>query len=348
MKTNRLGKTELVVSAIGLGGHEYRWLHAGNIVHKRHMRFNPDREQVVERALHAGINYFDTTFEEEVQSLGHILEKTGGKYALVINGMIIDLLKQVKGFTASQRKALIVSELDVRLDLLSRDYFDIFMLCNLELGYDPDLALEALDIFLREKEKGKIRFIGVSGHHYQRLLDFLAFDPPLDVVMFPYNYYRVGEQNNKLPELLSEVRHRDLGFVAIKPLCWSIYGVPFTAINAEWYEIQELIRQAFSWQVGYGEAHSSVVGVETVSELESILDGGTEQGIKTFDERYLQPYMQNHQRLDLLVRNGLKHPPEIQARIVTYLRDHQHISGGDSLVAYLDDDFPKLVATGED
>ncbi len=31
MKRNVLGRTGLEVSALGLGGHEYRWLHAGNI-----------------------------------------------------------------------------------------------------------------------------------------------------------------------------------------------------------------------------------------------------------------------------------------------------------------------------
>jgi predicted aldo/keto reductase-like oxidoreductase len=336
MKMSRLGKTALIVSAIGLGGHEYRWLHAGNIVNKRHVFFNPERERVVARALDGGINYFDTTYQEEVQSLGHILGRIGRKKDVVINGMMIDLLKQINGLPAAQRKTLILSELDVRLELMGREYFDIFMLCNLELDYDPERALEALDIFRKEKQKGKLRFIGISGHDYDRFLDFLALDPEIDVVMFPYNYFRAHQNGSSLSQLMVEVKRRDLGFVAIKPLCWSVYGVPFTAINAEWFDIQELIRHAFAWQVGHGEAHSSVVGVETTPEMETILSGVSAQGIAGFDERYLAPYLDHYERLDLLVRNGLKHPVEIQSRIVTYLRNRLQIDGGDSLDSYLD------------
>jgi hypothetical protein len=77
VKTNILGKTGLRVSVLGLGGHECRWLHAGNIKDSRHVRFNPERLGVVKRALDAGGNLFDTTFQEEVESLGHILGKVG-------------------------------------------------------------------------------------------------------------------------------------------------------------------------------------------------------------------------------------------------------------------------------
>ncbi len=238
---NKLGKTDLLVSAIGLGGHEYRWLHAGNIANSRQLRYNPVRADVVAAARSGGINFYDTTYQEEVQSLGHILNQTGGRNELVINGMIIDLLKQINGLRQAERKALILSELDVRLDLLGSDHFDIFMLCNIEMAYDPHLAMEVMEVFLQEREKGKFRFIGVSGHNYDRFLDFLSLDPPVDVVMFPYNYYRANEPGSSLNRLLAEVRDRDLGFIAIKPLCWSVYGVPFTAINAEWYDIEDLV-----------------------------------------------------------------------------------------------------------
>ncbi len=87
-----------------------------------------------------------------------------------------------------------------------------------------------------------------------------------------------------------------------------------------------------------GAAQTSVVGVETVVELESILSG-VDAGIFTDkDEFYLAPYLQHHEDLSQLVRNGLKHSPEIQARIITHLRQNG-IDYGDSLETYLQTDF---------
>ena len=330
MKKNILGKTGLEVSAIGLGGHEYRWLYAGNIKDSRHIYFNPERKKLVAMALDHGVNYFDTTYQEEVQSLGHVLKYLGNIDSLVINGMIIDVVKQVTGLSKHERETFIQRELDLRLEFLGRDYFDIFMLCNLELNYAPDLIREVISIYQKHQNDGKFRFIGISGHSYSHFLEFLKFEPEIDVVMFNYNYSRVHEEGGQLEELLAVIKEKRLGFVAIKPLVWSIYGVPFTAINAEWYDIQELIQQAISWQVNQGKAHTSIIGVETVEELSSIL-----QGINIpCDESMLAPYLTNQGNLNVLVRNGLKHSKEIQWRIIEYFKNQLGINHGDELESY--------------
>ena len=41
------------------------------------MAFDPARGQVIRQALDGGINFFDTTFFEEVQSLGHVIAQFG-------------------------------------------------------------------------------------------------------------------------------------------------------------------------------------------------------------------------------------------------------------------------------
>jgi aryl-alcohol dehydrogenase-like predicted oxidoreductase len=331
MQKNILGKTGLEVSAIGIGGHEYRWLHAGNIKDSRHIHFNPERQKLVAMAINNGVNYFDTTYQEEVQSLGHVLKNLGKNESLIINGMIIDVVKQVMGLSKHERETFIQRELDLRLEFLGRDYFDIFMLCNLELNYDPDLIQEVISIYQKHQQAGKFRFIGISGHSYSHFLEFLNLEPEIDVVMFNYNYARVHENGNQLAELLAVIEEKRLGFVAIKPLVWSIYGVPFTAINAEWYDIQELIQQAISWQVNQGRAHTSIIGVETVEELSSILHGTN----IPCDESMLAPYLTNQGNLGVLVRNGLKHSKEIQWRIIEYFKNQLGINHGDELKSYM-------------
>lgn len=331
MKRNVLGNTGLEVSALGLGGHEYRWLHAGNIVNGRHVRFNPVRAEVVSRARELGINYFDTTFQEEVQSLGHVLTQIGGRDDIVINGMIVDVLRRSQDMTRDETEKFIRDELETRLELLE-GHFDIFMLGAIDYGYDRQRAADVVGIYQRHREDGKFTYLGVSCHSHEVLADFLRMDLPVDVVMFPYNYARSREPENGLPEMLNDAAKRNVGMVAMKPLCWTMYGIPFTAINAEWHDIRELIRHSFAWQATRGAVHTSVVGVETVGELENDVAGI--QG--ECDESLLAPYLEFMDRLEVLVRNGLRHSEEIQARIVELCRAKLGRDLGEDLSAYRD------------
>jgi len=330
MRRNVLGRTGLQVSALGLGGHEYRWLHAGNIVDGRHVRFNPVRAEVVSRARELGINYFDTTFQEEVESLGHVLTQMGGRHDIVINGMIVDVLRRSQEMTPDETEKFIRDELETRLTLLGGP-FDVFMLGAIDYGYERQRAADVVEVYQRHREEGKFRHLGVSCHAHDVLTDFLRMDLPVDVVMFPYNYARSREPDNGLPELLDAAAGRNVGTVAMKPLCWTMYGIPFTAINAEWHDIQELIRNSFAWQSTRGAVHTSVVGVETVEELENDVAGI--QG--ECDESFLAPYLESKDRLEVLVRNGLRHSEEIQARIVELCRAKLGRDLGEDLRAYL-------------
>ena len=326
-----LGETGLEVSALGLGGHEYRWLHAGNIVDGRHVRFNPVRAEVVSRARELGINYFDTTLREEVQSLGHVLAEIGGRDDIVINGMIVDVLRRSQEMTPDESEEFIRDELETRLRLLGGP-FDIFMLGAIDYGYERQRAADAVEVYQRHREDGKFRYLGVSCHAYDVLTDLLRMDLPVDVVMFPYNYARSREPNNGLPGLLDAAAERNLGMVAMKPLCWTMYGIPFTAINAEWHHIQELIRHSFAWQSSRGAVHTSVVGVETVEELENDVAGVRGE----CNESLLAPYLESKDRLEVLVRNGLRHSKEVQARIVELCRAKLGRDLGEGLNAYRD------------
>jgi predicted aldo/keto reductase-like oxidoreductase len=335
MKTNILGKTGLRVSVIGLGGHEYRWLHAGHIKHSRHVRFNPERSRVVKRALDAGVNLFDTTFQEEVQSLGHILAKLGWPEDAIVNGMALGILSRTVEMSAEQRKRYVQEELNIRLRLLGRDYFDIFMLCAINRGYDRDRVYEMIDIYKTEQAKGKFRFLGVTCHTHEELLDFLGTTPPIDVVMFPYNYaiaHNTGGMFDGYPELLELIAQQNLGMIAIKPLCWTLYGVPFTLFCSHEHDVQELVRHNFSWQCSKGAAHATFVGVESVEEFESPLAGAK----MTCDEQLLKLHARNYHQPALLFANAPKHSGEIATRIALVLKDSLGVDLGEDLSAYKD------------
>ncbi len=330
MRRNILGRTGLEVSVLGLGGHEYRWLHAGNIAHGRQLRFNPERAEVVATARERGINFFDTTFHEEVQSLGHVLAQIGGRDDIIINGMITTVLRAVKDMTPSQADAFIRDELHTRLDLLG-SHFDIFMLCAIEHGYDRHRAEQVVEIYQRHRDAGAFRFIGASCHSYTILADFLRMKLPVDVVMFPYNFATTHEQHMGLNDLLAVAAEENIGMIAIKPICWTMYRIPFTAVSGEWHDIQKLIRQSLAWHASVGATHTTMVGVETVADIENNAAGPEED----CDERLLLPYLGAEHRLDLLARNGLRHSEEVQHHIVRLCRKRLGRDLGDDLNAYL-------------
>lgn len=335
MRTTLLGKTGLRVSVIGIGGHEYRWLHAGNIKDSRHVWFNPERLRVVKRALDAGVNLFDTTFQEEVHSLGHTLSKLGWPKDVVVNGMVIGILSRTTGMSARERERFVREELDVRLKLLGRDYFDIFMLCAINRSYDRERVYEIFDIYSQERAKGKFRFLGVSCHTHEALLDLLGSHPPIDVVMFPYNYaiaQNTGGMFDGYPQMLELMVQQGLGMIAMKPLCWTLYGVPFTLFCSHEHDVQELVRNSFSWQCSEGATHATVVGVETLEEFESALAGAQMK----CNEQLLELHALNCHRAELLFANAPQHSSEIAGRAAEALKNHLGIDLGPDLRAYKD------------
>lgn len=70
MRHRVLGRSGVRVSELWLGGHEYkRWLPRESNM-EVFLKTQPQRKKLIERALDAGVNFFDTTHAEEAESLG--------------------------------------------------------------------------------------------------------------------------------------------------------------------------------------------------------------------------------------------------------------------------------------
>jgi len=314
-----LGKTGLNVSVLGLGGHEYRWGSSGHLSNGRFTELNPEREKVVSYALDQGINYFDTTFTEEAQSLGYITGKNRRRKDMIISGMIISACNRCKGKKPPEVKEWLTSERDTRLKLLGSDYFDIFMMGVIDNSYDRALALDVADFFIRTQEEGFCRFIGISGHDHGILASFLQEDIPVDVAMFPYNYaasVRWGNLYEGLDIMKETVAKKNIGVIAIKPLVWTIYGVPCTCFIEPELDIQQGIEAAAAWQSTQDFAQVSVFGVETVPELKTILSSAGQPA----DAAFLEELLNNSRRFDLLCLNAPRHSAEIYKRVLEYAK----------------------------
>jgi len=124
MKYRTLGRTGLKVSELAIGGHEYRrWLDPYHFPGERNveefLRTQPQRNKLLERALDAGVNYFDTTFVEEAESLGLALKALGLR-GVHISAMIISLFEKMKENPKSKWRDIVLEEMEERLKPITR------------------------------------------------------------------------------------------------------------------------------------------------------------------------------------------------------------------------------------
>ncbi len=154
-----LGKTGLKVAPVGFG-----------------VGFTPD-PSVIARALDMGINYYDTARGygngTSERLLGTALKGRRDKVVLVSK-------------TEGRTKADVLREMDLSLQTLGTDHTDVYLLHARDTAAGvSDELVEALDTV---KKQGKTRFIGVSTHDPNAMVDHILKFGKFDVVLITYSY----------------------------------------------------------------------------------------------------------------------------------------------------------------
>ncbi len=154
-----LGKTGLRVSAVGSG-----------------VGITPNPE-VIARAVDLGVNYFDTArgygAGESERITGAALK---GKREKVI----------LASKTDARTGADVIKDMDASLKTLETDYLDVWHLHSRDT---PDtITDDAVEACLLLKKQGKARFIGVSAHDINAVVDRILEIGKFDVVQTTYSY----------------------------------------------------------------------------------------------------------------------------------------------------------------
>ena len=154
-----LGKTGLKVAPVGFG-----------------VGFTPD-PSVIARALDMGVNYYDTA-----RSYG------AGTSERVLGAALKGKREQVVlvSKTDARTKADVLRDMDLSLQTLGTDRTDVYLLHGRDAAAAiPDEVVEALDTV---KKQGKTRFIGVSTHDPNAIVDHVLKFGKFDVVLMTYSY----------------------------------------------------------------------------------------------------------------------------------------------------------------
>ncbi|MFX0092417.1 MAG: aldo/keto reductase [Candidatus Hodarchaeota archaeon] len=197
MKTMKLGKTDLRVSRIGMGGIPI---------------LRPSENEaikVIQRALELGVNFIDT-------SLGY------GDSEVRIGKAIADRRDEVIIATKGgwQDKKMVLEHVESSLKRLQTDYIDLWQLANVstfeDYGrlFEPNGAMEGVQEALRV---GKIRHIGISSHSLD-VARKAASSSHFETILFSFNFIA----REPAEELIPLARKHDIGFIAMKPFAGGV------------------------------------------------------------------------------------------------------------------------------
>jgi len=281
MKYRVLGRTGFVVSELGLGGHEYaRFLNPYHFSGKRKpeelvrleelLETQNPRNKLVERAIDAGVRYFDTGVVEECQSLGLALKTLGRRDDVYIAAEIMGPVGRLKDIPTDRWREVILEGVDERLKILHMDRIDVFNVHEPSNGYSRDRFEFAIDVLKEIRDQGRIGAIGAADHQPRFLAELIRKYDCFDSVTVPYNYHLQDAREVLFPLC----RALDIGIVAMKPFNWPYYGIPFTHfcppnLGTNGYTPSQI---ALKWILKSPEVSTTVPGTNTMAELEENLD----------------------------------------------------------------------------
>jgi predicted aldo/keto reductase-like oxidoreductase len=160
---------------------------------------------VLHKALDMGINFFDTArvYSDSEAKIGRHIADRRGEYYLATKSL-------------SRTKAEMARDIDMSLDTMRTDHIDLYQIHNIRRKEELTTALGeggAYEALKEAQAAGKIKFIGVTGHSVNMLVEAVRTNL-FDTVQVPFN---VVEQE-ALQELFPLAKELDVGTIIMKPL----------------------------------------------------------------------------------------------------------------------------------
>jgi len=221
MEYRRCGKTNLMISAVCLGGHWKRvvkiiggeetpgWMTLGIDL----PGFQRNRYDVVTRCIQRGINYVDACCGEEILAYAKALKGRRDRMYFGYSWHVKE-----SRFEEWRSRGKLQQGLDEGMKEAGLDYVDLWRISLLtESSQHSDAEVEeAVAALDWAKKSGRARFIGVSSHDRPHLKKLIAKYPDqLEVVLTPYTAKTkvVDDETG----LWAAIRKHDVGWLGIKP-----------------------------------------------------------------------------------------------------------------------------------
>jgi len=290
MRYRRLGKTNLMVSEVSLGGH-WKNRNAGRYWDSFANEEVPEdvaknRTDVVSACIETGINYLDITTAAECLCYGVAIK--GRREKMIVGADIHNL--GPRGSDRCNVKAQ-THNVDTCLRLLQTDYLDIWRPQAKMDGSNTDPEVESLvETFEKLHKAGKVRHLGMSSHSRPWLEHVLEKYPKFEMVIFPCS--AKTREKGKLPvggnvqeanpgygsdqtqSIFKTVLERNVGIVTIKPffggnLFESCGKVKFPVMGVGSKTENDMARLTLQCILANKAVTATVPGLSTVYEVEN-------------------------------------------------------------------------------
>lgn len=248
MKNNLLGNTGIKISELCFGSLTISPLQANLDI--------LEGAEIISYAFSKGINFIDTA--EIYNNYGHIREalKTVNREDIVV---------ATKSYSYSNETA--EKSLSKALKELDTDYIDIFLLHEQESKHTIRGHYEAIEYFMKAKEKGIIKAIGISTHRIEAVMAANQYRE-IEVIHPIINKLGIGIQDGSVDDMINALKisyNTGKGIYGMKPL-----GGGHLISNVE--ESVEFVRN-----VPY--LHSFAMGMQSRDEVDA--------NISLLDNRYI-------------------------------------------------------------
>jgi len=259
LSTTSFGITNQQVTVVGLGGEGVL----------RTFGRRDQAAEVIHEALDRGIKYFDSArvYSDSEVYYGSVWgEKKDAR---------LKIFQTSKSASRDKKGAL--ADLEQTLDRLKTDYLDLWQIHDVRTEEEiqeiagPGGALEA---FVGARLSGKVRYIGVTGHHDPRVLTRAVREWPVDSVMIPVNPVETL-LGGFLTLTLPVAKEKGIAIIGMKILGGSHYLISQLGINPE-----SLIRYALSYDITV-----AIVGCSTPGEVRTLAEEGSNPSPMTEKER---------------------------------------------------------------
>jgi aryl-alcohol dehydrogenase-like predicted oxidoreductase len=254
-----LGNTGVLVSAMGLGG-----FHLGSA------KDQTEVNEIVSRAIDAGVNFFDNAWEYHDGDS----EIRVGK---ALQGKRDKVLVMTKVCTHGRGKDVAMRMLEDSLRRLKTDHLDVWQIHEVVYYNDPDLIFAsggAAEALTQAKQQGKVRFVGFTGHKDPAIhLRMLLHGFPFDTVQMPLNCFDASYHSFE-QQVLPEATRRGVAVLGMKSLGGSGEMVTSGAITP-----REGLRYAMSLPVA-----TTISGINSLNVLEQNLEIAKDFTPMTSDE----------------------------------------------------------------
>lgn len=204
MQRRPLGKTGIDLPVLSFGasslGQEFRRIDVNEGL------------RCVRLALELGMNYIDTspfygrgmsevllgTVLRDVPRESYTLSSKLGRYS-------------VEHFDFSARR--VTESVDISLERLNVDHIDIMLCHDIEFVDMRQIIDETLPQLRKEQQKGKVKFVGVSGYP-MKVFQYVLDRADLDVIL-SYNHYTM--QNTMLGDMVPYLQSKGVGIMNAAP-----------------------------------------------------------------------------------------------------------------------------------